>query len=260
MKSFFLKNISRFVRLTLGILLIYASMVFYLALSERRLAFPRAIPHKEARDAISANTHIQALTCLLADSISLEGWYLKQESRPTLLYFPDAEEDAAQFIAEMLPVQHVQILTFNYRGSGENKGTADKENILPDAVRIAQCAESITPNLIYAGRGSGAILAAKTKPTAAPLLLIDPVESIADKIADKYKLFFPKFLARSDIALEPSDLTKDNAFSTQVLLLEDRTSAEISNQKFKQKFPAIPTRKRHGETLADLIDAAVIPE
>ena len=43
----------RLLRLLGIIAVLYVSMVFYLALTERRNAYPRAIPHKEARAAIA---------------------------------------------------------------------------------------------------------------------------------------------------------------------------------------------------------------
>ena len=53
-----------------GILaVIYISMVFYLALTERRNAFPRAIYHKEANEAIQGKA--KTLTCTLEDGTGL---------------------------------------------------------------------------------------------------------------------------------------------------------------------------------------------
>ena len=61
----------RVLRLIGGLLLIYVSIVFYLALTERQNAYPRAITHKEAQAAIKATS--KPLTCTLDDGIALEG-------------------------------------------------------------------------------------------------------------------------------------------------------------------------------------------
>ena len=46
----------RALRLAGGLLLIYASMVFYLALTERQNAYPRAITHNEAQALFTGRT------------------------------------------------------------------------------------------------------------------------------------------------------------------------------------------------------------
>ena len=52
-KDAVLGTVSRILRFAGILLVIYVSMVFYLALTERRNAFPRAITHNEAREAIT---------------------------------------------------------------------------------------------------------------------------------------------------------------------------------------------------------------
>ena len=89
---------SRILRFAGILAVIYVSMVFYLALTERRNAFPRAISHKEAREAIASSA--KPVTCTTPDGVSLEGWTSGEPSAPLLLYYPDANEDAAQFLAE----------------------------------------------------------------------------------------------------------------------------------------------------------------
>lgn len=256
MKKFFLSSLSRIIRLALALLLIYASMVFYLMLSERRIAFPRAIKHEEARKEIADTNKIQKVFCTTSDEILLEGFFTKIPNIPTLLYFPDADEDAAQFMAETMDSKNINRLTFNYRGSGENKGKPEEETFLADAKQIANCAQKISSQLLYSGRGVGAIAAAKLRNPNAPLILIDPVESISEKISSKYKLFFPKFLIHTKVSLAPEDLNS----KAPTLILEDRSINQVSNENFKKKFPNIPTRGRDGKTLAEILDQIIIPE
>ena len=90
---------SRILRIVGIIAVIYVSMVFYLALTERRNAFPRAITHKEAREAIA--TTAKSISCTMEDGTVLEGWSTGKQGDATFLYYPDADEDAAQFIAEV---------------------------------------------------------------------------------------------------------------------------------------------------------------
>lgn len=255
MKNFLRSTISRIFRFILAIAIIYVCMVFYLMLSERRIAFPKAIKHKEAREAIADTTMVQKVNCKISDDITLEGFLAKKENLPTILYFPDSDEDAAQFMAETQSSKNIGRLAFNYRGSGENKGTPSEENFMTDALQISNCAKTLSPTLIYAGRGIGAIAATKVRENN-PLVLIDPKESFAEKISAKYRYLFPKFLIHTKIALTEEDF-KEN---TPTLLLEDRSVEQISNENFKKTFPKIPSRKRTGETLSEIMDKIIIPE
>ena len=106
----FFKNLAfRLLRFAGILAVIYVSMVFYLALTERRNAYPRAIPHKEARATIAG--HAQSIICTLEDNTVLEGWKLGEAGTPTLLYYPDADEDAAQFLAELDSVEGITLVT-----------------------------------------------------------------------------------------------------------------------------------------------------
>jgi len=68
-----LKNFGlRLLRLAGALALIYVSMVFYLALTERQIAFPRAISHKEAHEAIQGKA--ESISCTLEDGVVLGGW------------------------------------------------------------------------------------------------------------------------------------------------------------------------------------------
>ena len=78
MKNFLRSTISRIFRFVLAIAIIYVCMVFYLMLSERRIAFPKAIKHKEAREAIADTTMVQKVSCKISDDIILEGFFAKK--------------------------------------------------------------------------------------------------------------------------------------------------------------------------------------
>ena len=91
-KEFAKGTLSRILRYTGILLVIYVSMVFYLALTERRNAFPRAITHNEAREAIADKA--QSISCTLDDNTILEGFVIGNEHNNVLLYYPDADEDA----------------------------------------------------------------------------------------------------------------------------------------------------------------------
>ena len=66
---FFKESAFKLLRIAGILLIIYISMVFYLALTERRNAFPRAIYHKEANEAIRGKA--KPLTCSLEDGTVL---------------------------------------------------------------------------------------------------------------------------------------------------------------------------------------------
>lgn len=242
--------VSRVLRFAGIIVVIYVSMVFYLALTERRNAYPRAITHTEAEEAIQ-NT-AKAISCTLEDGTVLGGWSLGDPQNPVLLYYPDADEDAAQFMAEVQSLDFANIVTFNYRGSANNKGTPSAETFAPDAVSIAECAAQAGGQkpLILAGRGTGAILAANQLGNGQFLVLIDPVLSIADAIADKYRLLYPKFLVRAKDSISVSAL-KNRA--NQVTLLTDRKKFCDRNHTAIEVFPEISVQNRESKSLREAL-------
>ena len=187
-------TVSRILRFIGIVAVLYISMVFYLALTERRNAYPRAISHNEARAAIQETA--KSAECTLEDGTILNGWIVGNNDVPALLYYPGADEDAAQFLAEMGTTDELRLIAFNYRGGADNKGTPSQETFEPDAKAIAECASQLAGGSVQylAGRGTGAILAAEQLGNNQSLTLIDPVESIADALAKKYRFLYPKFL------------------------------------------------------------------
>jgi hypothetical protein len=228
-------------------------MVFYLALTERRNAYPRAITHNEARTAIADKA--KSISCTLDDGTVLEGFVVGNKQNNILLYYPDADEDAAQFLAELDSLPGYAATTFNYRGSGENKGTPSQETFVTDAQMIYECATQINGKApkVIAGRGTGAILATKMVKKENITLLIDPVWSIADAISDKYRLLYPKFLVRSDLKIEKSDISTSN----NIVILSDRARFNDRTSAVQQAFGSVNLSKRASETLSEAIQNVI---
>ena len=252
-KELALGTLSRILRYAGILLLIYISMVFYLALTERRNAYPRAITHNEARTAIADKA--KSISCTLDDGTVLEGFVVGNKQNNILLYYPDADEDAAQFLAELDSLPGYAATTFNYRGSGENKGTPSQETFVTDAQMIYECATQINGNApkVIAGRGTGAILATKMVKKENITLLIDPVWSIADAISDKYRLLYPKFLVRSDLKIEKSDIFTSN----NIVILSDRARFNDRTSAVQQAFGSVNLSKRASETLSEAIQNVI---
>ena len=246
-----IKNLAAKLLRFVGILaVIYVSMVFYLALTERRNAYPRAIPHKEARAAIDGKA--QGISCTLEDGTVLEGWKLGETGTPTLLYYPDADEDAAQFLAELDRIEGITLATFNYRGSGNNKGTPSGENWGGDSREILECATQVNGNRpeFIAGRGTGAILAFNNSDKQTRLILIDPVERISDALVYKYRFLYPMFLVRAKDSIN----TERNGPSIyQVGIMLDRAGFVDRSQKSIQKLKGATVWKRDGDSFRDIL-------
>ena len=245
-KIFLRNTLFRVLRIAGILLVIYVSMVFYLALTERRNAFPRAIYHKEANEAIQGKA--RSLTCTLEDGVSLNGFSMGNESDPVLLYYPEADEDAAQFLAQVEKLPGIHIVTFNYRGSAQNKGTPSEENFESDAKQILECASQVTGNApqYLAGRGMGAISAINQSRAGQSIILIDPILDIADAISQKYKALYPKFLIRTQFKADVNKLSG----LTNLSVIYDKKAIE---QQTKAATTAILDKMeffRNGQSLA----------
>ena len=249
--ALFLKNtLFRILRIAGALLLIYISMVFYLALTERRNAFPRAITHKEANAAIAGMA--QTLTCTLEDGTLLNGFSIGSENAPVMLYFPEADEDAAQFLAQVENIPGINIVTFNYRGSANNKGTPTEDNFEADARQIVECASQVNGNKpeILAGRGMGAILATNLSYKGAHILFIDPVFDIAEAISQKYRYLYPKFLIRTKLK---ADLNKLEAQNNKISVIYDKKAVEEGSKKAARAISNKKEYTRGGEYLSKFI-------
>lgn len=250
-----IKNFAfRFLRLSGAIALIYICMIFYLVLTERQIAFPRAITHKEANAAIQGKA--QGISCTLDDGTVLGGWSYGNAAAPVLLYYPDTDEDAAQFLAETGSIDNLNLVTFNYRGSGNNKGTPSSETFESDAKQIAECATQVSNQIpkFISGRGIGAILATQNANFSTNLILIDPIFSIADKINSKYRLLYPKFLIRTNVAMPEKNKKQ---FVKNTVILKDNKQNEIYSESVAKKLSVSNILQADGSNLKDKVILAV---
>jgi hypothetical protein len=243
-------TISRTLRFIGIIAVIYVSMVFYLALTERRNAYPRAISHNEARAAIQESA--RTAECSLEDGVTLNGWIVGNNDAPALLYYPGADEDAAQFLAEMGTTDELRLISFNYRGNADNKGTPTQETFEPDARAIAECASQLAGGHVQylAGRGTGAILAAEQLGNDQAIILIDPVESIAEALSRKYRFLYPKFLVRSTVRMPVKELSEK---SKHVTILFDRKNERDAAHTVFQQISNSKVVERRGDTFKDAL-------
>lgn len=242
---------ARILRIAGIILVIYVSMVFYLALTERRNAFPRAITHIEAQKAIEGKAN--SITCTTEDGAVLGGWAMGDSTQRALLYYPDADEDAAQFLAEVEKIEGTAILAFNYRGSANNKGTPSQETFEPDAQAIRECASAWGGPLSFiAGRGTGAILAAEQARDGQQLILIDPAMSIADVISEKYGLLYPKFLVRANVEMPREALGK---LTPKPVLIQDRQKFRDRSHAFLNNLENLDMVERGERTLMNTLSS-----
>ncbi len=253
-KEFALGTLSRILRLAGILLIIYVSMVFYLALTERRNAFPRAITHNEAREAIANKA--KNISCTLDDGTVLEGFVIGNEQNSVFLYYPDADEDAAQFLAELDSLPGYAAVTFNYRGSGNNKGTPSQETFETDAQMIYECATQVNGKKpeVVAGRGTGAILASRQAKSTKTTVLIDPVLSIAVVISEKYRILYPKFLVRADVKLDSSDISNGQ----NVVILSDRARFRDRSHTVKSHFGNVTEAFRSDKTLSEAVSSVIL--
>ena len=136
-------------------------------------------------------------------------------------------------------------VTFNYRGSGNNKGTPSEKTFSPDSKEILECATQVngTAPKFIAGRGTGAILAFNNSNSQTRLILIDPVESIADALVYKYGFLYPKFLVRAGDAINTG---KNGLSIDQIGILLDRSQFSDRGHIFAQKFQGATVWKRDG--------------
>ena len=220
----------------LGILvLVYFSMVFYLMLTERQQAYPRAITHQESRKHIESTSI--PIHCVLPDKTILNGWKSKHQSKKSILYYPDSEEDAAQFLASTNTLDF-EVIAFNYRGSAGNKGRASQQ---------------IYPNLIYACLLVAPIVASHRVTKDQLLILIDPIPSIKEQVNEKYRFLRPKFLIRDTTKLK--DLSTGN--EKDILLIQDKIEKAKFTQNSIQNHKKVKVFSRNGDDFVKVLQNAL---
>lgn len=188
-KRFFFKTL----RLAAVFAIIYLCLLFYMAVSERRYAFPRAQIDKASAESIEEN----AVLCKTEDEKKLQGWILNDSAPTTVLYFPDAGEDASTFLANARKISGIRLVGFNYRGSAGSEGSPGEKFYESDIRSMTRCAGSSNP--IFLGHGTGAIAAYNSFASGfgKKAILVDPSESFSARLADRYRIFFPEFLSRT---------------------------------------------------------------
>lgn len=192
-KKFFFKTL----RLLAIFAIIYVCILFYMAISERRYAFPRAQADKTAAETLEKH----AVLCRTNDGKKLQGWILNDSLSNTVLYFADTGEDAATFLENAKGISNVRIVGFNYRGSAGSEGSPGEKFYEGDVLAMIGCAGSENP--IFLGHGTGGIAAynAFVKGYGKKAILVDPYENFRDKLSGRYRIFFPEFLIRTKIGM-----------------------------------------------------------
>lgn len=180
-------------RLVAVFAILYLCILFYMAVSERRYAFPRAQIDKDSAESLKEN----AVLCPAEDGKNLQGWILNDSAPNTVLYFSDAGEDASTFLSNAKRISGIRLVGFNYRGSAGSEGTPGEKFYEDDIRSMIRCAGSSNPVLL--GHGTGAIAAYNSFASGfgKKAILVDPSESFSARLAERYRLFFPEFLSRT---------------------------------------------------------------
>lgn len=241
---------SRIFRLILAFAIIYASLVAYMMLSERRFAFPRAEPDSAAAKSLENS----AVTCRTNDDKQLQGWILNDSLPQTVLYFADRGEDAATFLSNAKKIPGFRFVGFNPRGSGGSEGSPSEKFYEDDVRAMIGCSYNGSVP-IFLGHGTGAIAAFNSlvKGYGKSAILIDPAESFAESISSRYGIFFPKFLVRTQIAM---DFSKNRSQAT--VIVDDPLRSETA-QKLLDAHPSnFKQLKRGGASLLKLLETVLM--
>ncbi len=189
----FKKLFSKTLRLVAIFAIIYLCILFYMVVSERRYAFPRAQIDKTSAESLEKN----AVLCPAEDGKKLQGWSLNDSAPNTVLYFSDAGEDASTFLSNAKRISGFRLVGFNFRGSAGSEGTPGEKFYEDDIRSMIRCAGSSSP--IFLGHGTGAIAAYNSFASGLgkKTVLVDPSESFGARLAERYRIFFPEFLSRT---------------------------------------------------------------
>lgn len=246
-KRFFSKSL----RLVAIFALIYLCMLFYMAVSERRYAFPRAPSDEASAKALAEN----AVLCEAPDGKKLEGWILNDSLPNTVLYFADAGEDASTFLRNASKISSVRMVAFNYRGSAGSEGTPGEKFYAEDIGRMIACSGG-EPKVLL-GHGVGAIAAynfQKNVPNATAIL-VDPAESYTARLSNRYRIFFPKFLGRSKTRMEFSP--EDAGLKKATVVLDDPRREPLSRELLEAHPDRFEVVRRSGASLLDVLDSLI---
>ena len=246
--QFFKKFLFKLLRFAGIIAIVYASLVFYLLLSERRLAFPRAESDTVAEKLLEKN----AVICH-ADDALLQGWILNDSLPETVLYFADGGEDAATFLSHAKKLNGFRFVAFNYRGSAGSEGRPAEKHYADDISAMIGCANAANP--IFIGHGTGSIAAynAFADRLGKAAILVDPAESFNATLSSRYRIFFPAFLGRTKARM---NFHTDIPEKATVITDDPRRQETIKNLLAKEpdNFRVVP---REGASLLEILQREI---
>lgn len=229
--------------------IIYASLLFYMLLSERRLAFPRAEADKAAEDILRD----EAVMCITDDGKRLQGWILNDSLPNTVLYFADGGEDAATFLANTKGSLAFRFVAFNYRGSAGSEGNPGETHYKSDIRAMIGCAHAENP--LFLGHGTGSIAAynSLTQGLGQAAILVDPAESFNSSLSSRYRIFFPAFLGRTRAKMDFQNATTAPA----IIIANDPRKKENLQKLLENHAGKFKVVERKGQNFLEVLRAAL---
>ncbi len=236
----------KMLRLVAIFAILYLCLLLYMVVSERRYAFPRAQTDKASAESLEKN----AVLCPTEDGKKLQGWILNDSAPNTVLYFPDAGEDASTFLSNAKRISDVRLVGFNFRGSAGSEGTPGEKFYESDLRSMVKCAGSPSP--IFLGHGTGAIAAYNSfaDGLGKKAVLVDPSESFGARLAERYRLFFPEFLSRTKTRMR-FDSEKVRA----AVVLDNPRKRELAQKLLTAHPEHFEVIERGGNSLLDILDS-----
>lgn len=138
----------------------------------------------------------ERIAIMSEDNKELEGvCYTPSSFSNTLLFFAGRSHDSVGLITKLMECYpQTQIVSFNYRGYGESRGSANEKNTLQDALRIAQVVERNYGSFYLLGFSLGSSVAAfvASKMEVEGLFLVGAFDSLVSLARRKFK--FAKLL------------------------------------------------------------------
>ncbi|HEX9727693.1 MAG TPA: alpha/beta hydrolase [Gemmatimonadales bacterium] len=196
-------------RVALALGVIYVATVMIAWRYQDRLAFPaprRTLPPPEALGI----TDGEPVIVTTEDGLALGGWYLPARNAPArapaLIWFYGNMETVASLAPIIRWLRHpdIALLIVDYRGYGENAGTATEPGLYRDGDAawryLAGRPDIDAARIAVYGRSLGSAVAlhvAGRHPVAA-VVLDSPFSSGRD-MADLHYWFFPRFLLRHEL-------------------------------------------------------------
>lgn len=230
--------------------LVYVCLLLYMALSERRLAFPRA----EIDDSSESMLRDAAVLCHADNDKKLQGWILNDSLPTTVLYFADGGEDAATFLVNVKKIPGFRYVAFNYRGSAGSEGTPGEKYYASDIQAMVGCAHS--DDIIFIGHGTGSIAAynSLTSGFGKGAILVDPTESFSSALSARYRIFFPKFLSRSHAKM----IFDKRESIPATVIADDPRRGELVRNLLNDHSKNFTLVEREGKSLLDVLQSELL--